>query len=219
MPDMPLARHHMVECQVRTNDVTDMRITGLMGGIERERFIPAARQSLAYADACVEVKPGRYLLDPRSLSKLLQLAEVKEGDRVLDIACATGYSSAILSGLSGDVTALEEDEDLARLAAPVLRSYPKLGRLTGVVGPHKLGAPNNGPFDVIFVNGAVEEIPQAWTSQLKDGGRLVVIINQGLIGKANFCVRKSGTLGHRAAFDATVPVLPGFERTRSFVFQ
>ncbi len=219
MPDMSVARHHMVECQVRTNDVTDTRITGLMGSLERERFVPAARQSLAYAELCVEVKPGRSLLDPRSFAKLLQLADVKQNDRVLDIACATGYSSAILCGLSNDVTALEEDEDLARLAAPILRSCAKLGRLTGVVGPHQLGAPNNGPFDVIFVNGAVEEIPQAWTSQLKDGGRMAVIINQGLIGKANYCVRKSGILGHRAAFDATVPVLPGFERTRSFVFQ
>ncbi len=218
MPDMSHARHHMVEGQVRTNDVTDPRIADLMRHIERERFVPPDKQALAYADACIEVKPGRFLTDPRSFAKLLQLVDVQESDRVLDIACTTGYSSAVLCGLSSDVVALEEDEDLVKFAAPVLRSCEKLGRLNGVVGAHKLGAPNQAPFDVIFVNGAVAEIPKAWTGQLKEGGRMAVIVNEGPIGKAYFCVRKSGTLGHRVAFDATVPVLPGFERTRSFVF-
>ena len=218
MPDMSHARLHMVEGQVRTNDVTDTRITELMGRIERERFVPAEKKALSYADTCVEVKSGRFLLDPRSFGKLLQFLEVKESDRVLDIACATGYSSAVLAGMSNDVTALEEDEELAKFAAPVLRSCEKLGRLNGVVGPHLLGAPAHAPYDVIFVNGAVEVIPKSWTEQLKENGRMAVIVKEGSVGKAYFCVRKSGTLGHRVVFDATVPVLPGFERTPSFVF-
>jgi len=218
MPDMSKARLWMVEGQVRTNDVTDTRITGLMGQLARERFVPAERQNLAYSDACVELKPGRFLTDPRSFSKLVQALEIQEGDRVLDIACGTGYSSAVLAGLSADVTALEEDEELVKFAAPVLRASPKLGKLTGVVGSHKLGAPAHAPYDVIFVNGAVEEIPQAWVDQLKDGGRMGVIVNSGAVGKANFCVRKGGSLGRRVAFDATLPTLPGLERARSFVF-
>jgi protein-L-isoaspartate(D-aspartate) O-methyltransferase len=218
MQDMTAARLHMVEGQVRTNDVTDKRITDVMGRLERERFIPAAQQALAYADVCVEVKPGRFLLDPRSFGKLLQLAEVKESDRVLDAACGTGYSSAVLATMSADVVALEEDEELAKFAAPVLKSCEKLGRLYGVVEPHRIGAPAQGPFDLIFVNGAVEEIPSAWVEQLKEGGRMVVLLKDGPVGKANFCVRKSGSLSRRVAFDATVPVLPGFERAKSFVF-
>jgi protein-L-isoaspartate(D-aspartate) O-methyltransferase len=208
----------MVEGQVRTNDVTDKRITELMGRIERERFVPAAKRALAYADICVEVAPGRHLLDPRSFGKLVQLAEIGESDRVLDVGCATGYSTAVLCGLSNDVVALEEDEELAKFAAPILRSCAKLGRLYGVVGPLKNGAPGQAPFDVIFVNGAVEDIPKAWVEQLKEGGRLVVILSEGPIGKAHFCVKKVGALSRRFAFDATVPVLPGFERSRSFVF-
>lgn len=218
MLNMSAARLHMVEGQVRTNDVTDKRITDVMGQLERERFVPAAQRSLAYSDVCVEVKPGRFLLDPRSLGKLLQLAEVRESDRVLDVACATGYSSAVLSALSADVVALEEDEALAKEATAALRTAPKLGRLFGVVGPHREGAAAQGPFDLIFVNGAVEEIPAAWVGQLKEGGRMVVILRDGPVGKANFCVRKGGALSRRVAFDATVPVLPGFERAKSFVF-
>lgn len=218
MTDMSAARASMVEGQVRTNDVTDRRITEIMGRIERERFVPAVKRALAYADVCVEVKPGRYLLDPRSFAKLLQLAEVQERERVLDVACATGYSTAVLAAISTDVVALEEDEELAKFAAPMLRTCEKRGRIYGVVGPHKDGAPSQAPFDVIFVNGAVEEIPQAWVDQLKDGGRLVAILKEGPAGKAYFCVKKAGVLSRRFAFDATVPVLPGFERSRSFVF-
>jgi protein-L-isoaspartate(D-aspartate) O-methyltransferase len=180
--------------------------------------VPQAKGALAYADVCVEVKPGRFLLDPRSFAKLLQLAEVKENERVLDVACATGYSTAVLCGMSADVVTLEEDEELARFAAPILRSCPKLGRLYGVVGPLTAGASGQAPFDLIFVNGAVDEMPRAWVDQLKDGGRLVVILREGPGGKAYFCVKKAGVLSRRFAFDATVPVLPGFERSRSFVF-
>jgi protein-L-isoaspartate(D-aspartate) O-methyltransferase len=218
MPDMSAARLHMVEGQVRTNDVTDQRITEAMGRLERERFVPADKRQLAYADMCVELKPGRFLLDPRSFGKLVQLAEIQESDRVLDVACATGYSSAVLSTLSADVVALEEDEVLAKEATLALRSCPKLGRLFGVVGPLRDGAPGQGPFDVVFVNGAVEDVPKAWIEQLKEGGRMVVILRDGPVGKANFCVRKGGVLGRRPAFDATVPVLPGFERAKRFVF-
>ena len=218
MTDMSAARAFMVEGQVRTNDVTDKRITEIMGRIERERFVPQAKVALAYADVCVEVKPGRFLLDPRSFAKLLQLADMKENERVLDVACATGYSTAVICAMSADVVTLEEDEELARLAAPILRSCPKLGRLYGVVGPHNAGAPGQAPFDLIFVNGAVEEIPRTWVDQLKEGGRLVAIVAQGPAGKAYFCVKKAGVLSRRFAFDATVPVLPGLERSRSFVF-
>jgi protein-L-isoaspartate(D-aspartate) O-methyltransferase len=218
MQDMSAARLHMVEGQVRTNDVTDKRITDVMGRLERERFVPAAQRALAYSDVCVEVKPGRFMMDPRCFGKLVQLAEIQESDRVLDVACATGYSSAVLSALSADVVALEEDEALAKEAAHLLRSREKLGRLYGVVGPHRDGAAAQGPFDVVFVNGAVEDVPVAWVDQLKEGGRMVVILRDGPVGKANFCVRKGGALSRRVAFDASVPVLPGFERAQRFVF-
>ena len=222
MSDMSVARAHMVEGQVRTSDVTDKRITGIMGRLERERFVPAEKRALAYADLCVEVKPGRFLMDPRSLAKLMQLAEIQQGDRVLDVACATGYSTAVLCQMSADVVALEEDEELAKFAAPVLRTCDKLGRVFGVVGPLKDGAPTQAPFDVIFVNGSVADVPRAWphawVQQLKEGGRLVVIIADGPLGKAHFCVRKGASLSCRVAFNATVPLLPGFERSQSFVF-
>ena len=218
MADMSAARSSMVEGQVRTNDVTDGRITDAMLTVERERYVPAAQKALAYAEVCVEVKPGRFLLDPRCFGKLVQLADIGENDRVLDVACATGYSSAVLATMSADVVALEEDEELAKFAAPLLRTTPKRGRLYGVVGPHKAGVAAQAPFDVIFVNGAIQDVPEAWTQQLKEGGRLVSIFKNGPVGKANFCVKRGGALSARVAFDANVPLLPTFERPKTFVF-
>jgi protein-L-isoaspartate(D-aspartate) O-methyltransferase len=218
MQDMSKARHFMVEGQVRTNDVTDLRIIELMGRIARERFVPDSRQAVAYSDVSVEVKAGRFLPDPRSLAKLVQALEIQPGDRVLDVACATGYSSALLAGLSADVTALEEDDELARLASANLRHVERLGRLSAVAGPLKQGCAQHAPYDAILVNGAVEELPQAWTDQLKEGGRLAVILNGGPVGKANLCVRRAGVLGKRVVFDATVPVIPGFTRAKTFAF-
>jgi protein-L-isoaspartate(D-aspartate) O-methyltransferase len=218
MPDMSAARAFMVEGQVRTNDVTDRRIVDAMSRIERERFVAESKRQLAYADTSVELAPGRHMMDPRSFAKLAHLAEIREGDRVLDVACGTGYSTAVLATLSADVVALEENEELAKFAAPLLRLSEKLGRIYGVVGPHAAGAAGQAPFDVIFVNGAIEFVPEAWVQQLKEGGRLVAIFDAGPVGKANYCVRKAGMLGRRVAFDATVPPLPGFKRAASFAF-
>src|SRR5579864_656270 len=113
-------RFNMIETQVRTNDVTDVRIHAALDAVARERFVPTAKRALAYADVPVQIAPGRYLLDPRSFAKLLQLAEIGEGDRVLDVGCGTGYSAAVLARLAGEVIALEQDADLVRAASELL---------------------------------------------------------------------------------------------------
>ena len=115
---MRAARSNMIEAQIRSADVTDPRIHAAMAAVAREKFVPSARQALAYADVPVEVAQGRYLLDPRSLAKALQLAEVRETDHVLDVGCATGYSSPLLGRLDKSVVALEQDADLVRMAQP-----------------------------------------------------------------------------------------------------
>src|SRR5580700_6724757 len=119
---MRAARANMIEAQIRSADVTDPRIYGAMAAVAREKFVPGSRQALAYADVPVEVAQGRYLLDPRSLAKALQLAEVRETDRALDVGCGTGYSSAVLGRLVQSVVALEQDADLVRIASHALEN-------------------------------------------------------------------------------------------------
>jgi protein-L-isoaspartate(D-aspartate) O-methyltransferase len=216
--DFTEARARMILGQVRTNDVQDEGVIAAMSGLPRENFVPAGQRHLAYSDACVSLKPGRFMLDPRTLAKMLQALRIAPDERVLDIASGTGYSTAVLCQISRDVVTLEEDKDLAGLAAPLLAQTPKTGALFGAIAPHAAGYAAKAPYDAILVNGAISTPSNAWASQLKQGGRLIAVVNQGPIGKARLYVQEGGTLAGRDVFDATVPLLPGFEMAREFAF-
>lgn len=216
MPDFHAQRLNMVESQVRANDVTDIRIQDAMREVPRERFVPSTRQAVAYSDTVVEIVPGRFLLDPRSFSKLVELAEIEPTDRILDVGCASGYSTAVLSRLAHDTIGLEEDAELVRVASDLL---PALGLAARVVqGKLADGHAAGAPYNVIFVNGAIEDLPPTLEKQLAEGGRLVAVVRNGPQGRGNLFLCEHGRTSSRADFDATVPLLAGFSRPKSFVF-
>ncbi len=210
-------RRNMIEAQIRANDVTDPRIQAAMADVPRERFVPAAKRALAYADVPVEVSPGRYLLDPRTFAKLLELADLRATDTVLDVGCATGYSAAVLARLVRTVLALEQDADVARLASELI---PMTGatNVEIVQGPLNQGGRGKGPFDAIIVNGSVQGPPETLLDQLAEGGRLVAVLAKGGGGKAQLFVREHGRIGCRPSFDANVPSLVGFSKSVGFLF-
>lgn len=210
------ARFNMVEAQIRTSNVTDPRIHAAMGAVARERFVPNAARALAYADVPVAIAPGRYLLDPRSFAKLLQLAQIDAGDRVLDVACGTGYSAAVLARLAAEVVALEQDADLVRIASELLANA--VGKVEVVQGALIEGVKGQAPFDVIFVNGAIEQTPDALLGQLAEGGRLVTVMREAGQTRAWLFVKQNGQVGRRPDFDADVPLLAGFKKAMGFVF-
>jgi protein-L-isoaspartate(D-aspartate) O-methyltransferase len=216
MSDYTVQRLNMIESQVRTNDVTDTRIQDAMKDVARERFVPSAKRALAYADRVVEVAPGRFLLDPRTFAKLAQLAEIKAGDRILDVACASGYSTAVLARLGGDVIGLEEDAELVRAASEALAQME--GKVRVVQGRLSEGHAAGAPYNVIFVNGAIEILPPSLEAQLAEDGRLVAVVQNGPQGRAHRLVREHGRIGYWPAFDATVPLLPGFRQPKGFIF-
>ena len=217
MPDFAARRFNMVESQVRANDVTDPRIAAAMREVPREVFVPSAKRAISYADAAIEVARGRYLLEPRTFAKLLQLAAVGAADSVLDVACATGYSTAVLARLARNVIGLEQDADLLRAACDTV---PASGAVNATLVQGSLvdGFPGKAPYDVIFVNGAVEKIPEGLLAQLAEGGRLVTILAQGDVRRACLYLREHGRTGHRFAFDAPAPLLAGFRESVGFVF-
>jgi protein-L-isoaspartate(D-aspartate) O-methyltransferase len=217
MLDYTALRRTMVDAQVRANDVVDTRIHAAMLAVPRERFLPAAKRAFAYADIPVEVSPQRFMLDPRVFAKLLQLADIKAGDRVLDVGCTTGYSSAVLALMAKAVVALEQDADLVRVATEVL---PAVGatNATVVQGGLVEGARAQGPYDVIVINGAVESVPDSLFAQLAEGGRLVTVIQQNVAGRATLFVKENSRIGSRPDFNAGVPLLAGFRKAVGFVF-
>jgi protein-L-isoaspartate(D-aspartate) O-methyltransferase len=215
--DLEAARTAMIESQVRVNDVTDRRLIGALTAVPRELFVPAAKRASAYADIAVETRPGRWMAAARDFSKLVNITALRPEDRVLDIAPGTGYSSAVLARLAASVVALEEDE----AAAQILREGLAAANVSGVevvAGPLKAGVPSKGPYDVIIVNGAIEEVPAAWLAQLAEGGRLAVAVAEGSVRRARIYTASGGKTAWRTPFDTPIPVLPGFEKAAEFRF-
>jgi protein-L-isoaspartate(D-aspartate) O-methyltransferase len=223
MIDFAAARRMMVDGQVRTSDVTDPRIVAAMLELPRERFVTETNTALAYLDLDVPATPAaggeavRRLLKPMVLAKLVQAAAVREGDRVLDVGCATGYSSALLARLARSVVALEEDPALARQADANLQTVGA-SNVAVVTGPLTEGWPAQAPYDVIFLNGAAEIVPQALCRQLADGGRLVAVVGRAPTARAMAYRSVAGDVSGRPIFDAAAPLLPGFAAPPAFVF-
>ncbi len=220
--DFAEQRLKMVDCQLRTTDVTSAAVLQAMGSVPREKFVPAAIQTLAYIDDDVAISTGedgrkRHLMEPSPFAKLLQLAEISAGDVVLDVGLGTGYSSAVISLLAGSVIALECDGELAKSA---METLTELGYDSAVVvdGPLREGYASEAPFDVVFLNGAIEDVPDELASQLKDDGRIVGVLGGGNTGKATVWTKKNGALTARHVFNTSVPPLPGFQREAAFEF-
>jgi protein-L-isoaspartate(D-aspartate) O-methyltransferase len=222
MTDFRLQRLNMVESQVRPSDVTDQRIIKAMQDVPRELFVPEALASMAYIDDPVPVtarsgaSEPRCLLPPRSFAKLVQLAEVGPQSIVLDVGCATGYSTAVLARIAQRVVGLESDRDLARRAAETLAASGA-GNATVVAGPLAEGASAQGPFDAILLNGAVPFVPPALLDQLADGGRLAAVLSRGPLCRAQLWRRSGRTIDSQPAFEAAAASLPGFEEPAEFV--
>jgi protein-L-isoaspartate(D-aspartate) O-methyltransferase len=217
MVDYAVQRTNMVESQVRPSDVTDRRILRVMQAEPREQFVTGPAQALAYMDDHLPAGGGRFLLAPRVLAKLIQLLEIQAGDTVLDVGCATGYSAAVLARLAGAVIAVEADEKLAEQARRTLAARG-IDNADLVAAPLPGGVPARAPYDAILLNGSVELLPEAIVDQLKDGGRVAGVLVAGGVGKATLWRRSGPNCDGRPAFDAAAPLLPGFEKARSFVF-
>jgi protein-L-isoaspartate(D-aspartate) O-methyltransferase len=215
MTDFAAQRRHMVDGQVRTADVTDLRIISAMLEVPRERFVPPQAATIAYLDLDLPVGEGRCLLKPMVLAKLIQAADIAPTDHVLDAGCASGYSVAVLGRIAGEVVALEQDERLAGIARAELKSQPNV---SVVASPLDRGWPAAAPYDVILLEGGAEFVPDALCRQLKDGGRLVCVLGSGPAAKAMLYLRSGDDIGGRAIFDATAAVLPGFVQPPAFAF-
>ncbi|MCR5859913.1 protein-L-isoaspartate O-methyltransferase [Mesorhizobium sp. J428] len=217
MADFSGLRTKMVDGQVRTTDVTSLPLLDALLSVPREEFVPAAKKSLAYIDEDLEIAPGRYLMEPSPFARIVQLADIQPGDFVLDIGAGTGYSSAVLSKIAGSVVALEQDPALAEKAQSVLSA---LGYDTVAVVEGRLtaGYPEQAPYDVIVIEGAVEQIPPVLFDQLKDGGRLLAVEGFGNSGVVHIYVKHGSSVSARRAFNAAVKALPGFNNAPVFEF-
>ena len=218
MSDFVSMRRTMVDTQLRTNKITDDRVLAAMADVPREAFVPADRAELAYIDEDIEVADGRYLAEPMIFARMVQTLEIDPEDEVLDIACGSGYSSAVLGRLARAVVAVES---IPSLVAAASKSLSAAGQDNVVVeeGPVLAGWADQAPYDVILINGAVEHIPEQIIDQLADGGRLCAVVRRdGAPGVAQLLIKSRGVVSRRLVFDASMPNLKEFELEKGFSF-
>jgi protein-L-isoaspartate(D-aspartate) O-methyltransferase len=218
MSSYQAARLHMVESQLRPNKVTDERVIDAFARVQRELFVPAQLRGVAYVDQDLPVGGGRHLGKPMVIARLLQAVAAEPKDNALVVAAGVGYEAALLSSLVRNVTAVENNAELARIGRSALVDH-RIGSVAYVETPPAQGHKARAPYDVIVFGGAIEEIPSEIGAQLAEGGRMgVVLRQQGGVGRATLITRTGGILAQRVIFDAAVPLLPDFVAKPEFVF-
>lgn len=220
MSEFETARRNMVDGQLRPTKVTDSRILDVMGELPREMFVGKSRQGIAYVDEDIEIADGRFLMEPVVLARLVQALELTRDDSVLLIGAATGYDAALIGRMAGPVVAVESDSHLAEQASMVI-NHLGIDNVAVVEGALSSGYAEQAPYDVIFLAGSVEEVPEEISSQLGQNGRMVAVLGgaeNGILGRACLMTRVGDGLSRRALFDAGTRPLPGFEKAPAFVF-
>lgn len=215
MTDFSARRVVMVDSQVRPSDVTKFPIIEAMLAIPREAYVPIAAREAAYMGENLSVAPGRVLLEPRTLAKMLDALDIQPTDVVLDIGCGLGYSTAVIARFADAVVAVEDTEAMATAAQNVLAAQG-VDNAAVIVAPLAAGAAKHGPYDAITVQGGVETVPEALLGQLKDGGRIACVFMEAALGVVRVGFKSDGKVTWRFGFNAGAPVLPGFAAIRAF---
>jgi protein-L-isoaspartate(D-aspartate) O-methyltransferase len=219
MTDFSVARRNMIDGQLRPNRVTNDLLLSAIGGLPRERFLPDALKSVAYADDDVPLGGGRYLMEPMVIARLIQALQPTASDKALVVAAGCGYGAALLSRLVKIVVAVEAAASLSGSAEQTIKELG-IANIQQIVGKPEAGAPALAPYDVILIEGAVREIPQTLLDQLAEGGRLGTVIASatGTLGVAHLVVKEGGVTSGRPLFDAGTPLLPEFAPPQRFTF-
>ena len=210
LTDFTTLRATMVASQLRTVGVNDLSVVAAMTDVAREKFVPAGREMLAYADAAVPLGGGRAMVEPLVTGLLLTHARITRQCRVLVIGAGTGYATALIERLAGQVVAVESDAGLVAHAAA-----------QGIAVQHRAlteGAPDGGPYDVIYFDGAIATVPAALAAQLKPGGRAAAVVRRDGPGRVTVGRFVGDALIGETFIEVDAPLLPGFERAREFVF-
>jgi protein-L-isoaspartate(D-aspartate) O-methyltransferase len=226
MLESAVIRRNMIDTQLRTYDVNSKRLLDAFESVEREHFVPEAFKGLAYLDQTISL-PGeggeqRGLLPPMVLARMIQAADIQVGETVLDVAGGSGYGAAIMAAMGATVTLLESNAAFGAIADT---SLAKAGMSTVKtrVGGFERGLPKKhrpakGGFDIIIVNGSMDNEPTGLLSQLNDAGRLVTVIGSGRAGRVTVFLRTGETIGRHSVLDASAPVLAAFRHEKGFQF-
>lgn len=216
MSDFAQRRTMMVDTQVRPNDVTSYPVIDAMLHVPREQFVPDARRDVAYAGENLDLGPGRVLLEPRTLGKMMEILDLQSDDLVLNIGGGYGYSAAVMARIAEAVVTVEDDSTMAAEAQARLAAQD-IFNVVVIEGALAEGCASQAPYDAMLIEGAIEVMPETLAGQLRDGGRVVALFLEGHLGVVRIGRKIDGHINWRFAFNAGAPLLPGFAAKRGFV--
>lgn len=215
MTNFQTSRVAMVDCQVRPSDVTKYPIINALLRTPKEKYVPIEKQSIAYMGEHLKISDNRVILDPRIFAKMLDAISIKSEELVLDVACGTGYSTAVIAKLAQAVVALESDHDLATFAQKALEDNGVDNAIV-IKGELSNGDAKHGLYDVIIIEGGIGKLSDKLKEQLKDGGRIIGIFMDGAMGQCYLGIKKGSNITWRSEFDASAPILKDFTITETF---
>jgi len=205
-------RRMMVDCQLRTYDVTDRAVLAAADDVAREAFMPASLSHLAYLDQAVALPgSGRALMAPMVVARMIQTLELQPGEHALEYGGGSGYGAALMSAMGASATLWEPDEAARAMAEVALVATGSVAAIAGA-------RPTSEAFDAILVGGACETQPEMLFALLRDGGRLIAIEGSGRAARVMLYQKSGGKVSGRPVFDAAAPALAEFARKPAFVF-
>lgn len=216
--DYEVAKHSMVVSQLRTNAITDEKVLEAFYKVDRQDFVPENYKDTAYLDEDIPVVDARVVMEPLLAAHYIQSAAIKEDDQVLVIAAGLGYETALAYEFTNSVIAVEDNVTLRKQAEENLnnKSIDSIAFINSV--QNNEGAVEHAPFDAILILGGVEELPETFLSQLREGGCLIYIERTGSTGRLKKLTKKAQGVTEHIIRDAYVPILPGFEKEKVFTF-
>jgi len=212
MESFAALRRMMVDCQLRTYDVTDRAVLAAADEVPREAFLPPSLSHLAYLDQPVALPgTGRALMTPMVIARMIQVLDLQPGEEVLEYGGGTGYGAALMARMGTRATLWEPDPEAVTMAESALRE-------AAVTVSTSTNRPANEAFDAILVSGACEIVAETLFPLLREGGRLIAVDGLGRSARVNLYQKSGGKVSGRAVFDAAAPVLAEFRRVPAFVF-
>lgn len=223
MGDFQQARRQMVDCQIRPNDITDLDIIDAFSSVPREMFVPQSKKEIAYIDKDLMIADSgpqseeRFLMQATPFAKLVKAASIKPSDLVLCVACGCGYGAAIVANLADSVVAIDENQSLVDHASETVNELG-IDNLAIIHGDLEKGCPSEAPFDVILIEGAIIAPPDTLFAQLRDGGRLVTVMGEGLSSEVCIYLKQSSDISIIKSGNVSVPSLTAFSLKEEFTF-
>ncbi|MFQ5935010.1 MAG: protein-L-isoaspartate O-methyltransferase [Acidiferrobacterales bacterium] len=216
--DFAVARHNMVEQQVRPWEVLDQRVLGLIHGSPREDYVPEQYRNLAYADLSIPLGHGQIMMAPRLEARLLQELAIRPTDRILEIGTGSGYMTSLLAALGEHVYSVEIIPELESRARGKLAAH-NVKNVTIESGDGASGWDQHAPYDAILITGSLPLLPDSFRSSLALGGRLAAIVGTAPVMEAKLIQRLGSESWTQASlFETDLPPLINAKQPERFVF-